>query len=318
MDTSGLRRILASALVATAIGLAGSFVFQVYASGPQQPTIGISIIDNVFMPQNLRINTGSQVVWTNNGPSAHTTASDTGLWDSGILSAGQVYSRTFDAPGTYQYSCVFHRGPGMVGTITVVGAAQATATPTATPLGATATPQPAGGPTSKPSPGVTPVVTPGPAKPGPSGGPFLAILSPAQNQTFDPAQGPIPVRVQVTNFVLAPLSIGQANQPGQGHWHLTVDRILVSQVGTESFSLTGLGPGPHTIAAELHNNDHSPLNPPVISTVSVTLALASQPALPTPSALPATGGEGSPPPWALLAALAGIPVGVAVRLASRP
>ena len=299
------------------IGLAASLVLQVSAEAMVPPTINISMTDNVFMPQNLRFNAGSIVVWTNNGLSPHTTTSDTGLWDSGILSRGQTFSRSFDTPGTYPYSCVLHRGPGMVGVITVVGTAQPTVTPTASPLTATATPA-TGSPTPTALPGVTPVLSPGPVLPGPSAGPFVAILSPALNQTFTGAEGPIRVQVQVANFVLAPESIGQANQPGRGHWHLILDGNLAAHVGTESYSLGSLSPGAHTIIASLRNNDNFPLNPPVSAATTIIVAPTVQPPLPTPSSLPATGGEGSPPPWALLAALAAIPLGVAVRLASGP
>lgn len=75
------------------------------------------------------------------------------------------------------------------------------------------------------------------------------------------------MQVQISNLTLAPGAIGQANQPGQGHWHLLLDGKLVQPVGTESFTLTGVTTGPHTIKVELHNNDHSPLSPPVEATV---------------------------------------------------
>lgn len=40
-------------------------------------------------------------------------------WDSGELTGGQTWSRTFDVPGTYRYFCGPHEGRGMIGTITV-------------------------------------------------------------------------------------------------------------------------------------------------------------------------------------------------------
>ena len=100
--------------------------------------------------------------------------------------------------------------------------------------------------------------------------PTLTILSPTEGQVITGSA--VTVTIQVTNFTLAPGSIGGANQPGQGHWHLILDGGAPQVVGTESFNLTGLTPGAHTIKAELHNNDHSPLSPPVEVTVNVTVA----------------------------------------------
>jgi plastocyanin len=79
---------------------------------------------------------GSTVKWTNNGPSSHTTTSDTGVWDSMALnaptsgggygggggSAGGTFEFTFTQTGTYGYHCTLHPPsayPGFTGTVTV-------------------------------------------------------------------------------------------------------------------------------------------------------------------------------------------------------
>ncbi len=100
--------------------------------------------------------------------------------------------------------------------------------------------------------------------------PTLTILSPTEGQVITGSA--VTVTIQVTNFTLAPESIGGINQPDQGHWHILLDGLFLTPVGTESFNLTGLTPGAHAIKAELHNNDHSPLTPPVEATVNVTVA----------------------------------------------
>ncbi|MFQ5890331.1 MAG: plastocyanin/azurin family copper-binding protein [Gemmatimonadota bacterium] len=95
-------------------------------SGPA--TVSVGIQDFSFAPANVNIRVGTEVSWTNNGPSNHTTTSDAGLWDSGSISppasggygggaAGGSYRRTFDQMGTFAYRCSFH--PSMRGTIVV-------------------------------------------------------------------------------------------------------------------------------------------------------------------------------------------------------
>jgi alcohol dehydrogenase (cytochrome c) len=60
---------------------------------------------------------GTTITWTNNGPTVHTTTSDSGVWDSGDLQVGDDFSFTFTDPGVYWYFCRPH--PFMRGTITI-------------------------------------------------------------------------------------------------------------------------------------------------------------------------------------------------------
>lgn len=90
----------------------------------------------VFEPAAVTVPRGTTVTWQHVSGSGHTTTSDLAkvqdrsrvavpagaeAWDSGMLSDGRTFSRTFDVPGTYRYVCVPHEGRGMVGTITVSG-----------------------------------------------------------------------------------------------------------------------------------------------------------------------------------------------------
>ncbi len=79
----------------------------------------VSMHDNYFDPANLVISINTNVTWTNMGVDMHTTTSDNGLWDSGILQHGQSFSHAFNSTGTFQYYCEVHL-ESMVGTITVV------------------------------------------------------------------------------------------------------------------------------------------------------------------------------------------------------
>lgn len=47
----------------------------------------------------------------------HTATADDGAFDSGKLSDGQTFSRTFTSTGPVPYHCEIHRG--MTGTVTV-------------------------------------------------------------------------------------------------------------------------------------------------------------------------------------------------------
>ncbi len=105
---------------------------------PTQPpagTVSVTIRDFTFSPATVTIKAGTTVRWTNDGPSAHTTTSDGGAWDSGSLSppsggggyggggsAGGTFDFTFMQPGSFPYHCSIHPPssyPGFTGTVTV-------------------------------------------------------------------------------------------------------------------------------------------------------------------------------------------------------
>lgn len=95
------------------------------SSNPTTPTThDISIVDSAFQPQNKTIAVGDSVRWTNNGARTHTSTSGTsgtpdGIWNSGDITPGNTYERTFDTAGTFPYYCKYHYATGMTGTITV-------------------------------------------------------------------------------------------------------------------------------------------------------------------------------------------------------
>jgi plastocyanin len=105
-------------------------------SSPAPPgSMTVTIQDFSFSPATLTIKAGTTVHWMNNGPSAHTTTSDAGVWNSGTLSgpggggvygggssAGGTFDFTFTQAGTFPYHCSLHPPtlyPGFTGTITV-------------------------------------------------------------------------------------------------------------------------------------------------------------------------------------------------------
>jgi plastocyanin len=138
--------VLQVALLAAIAACAGSNPVMM-----RQDTIAtIDIYDFYYSPATVTVSSGTTVQWVNRGPSAHTSTSDDGFWDSGNISppppggggggtppppppppppyahgmalvAGSDGFK-FNTPGTYGFHCTLHppsTNPGFVGTVTV-------------------------------------------------------------------------------------------------------------------------------------------------------------------------------------------------------
>ena len=77
------------------------------------------VIDNFnFSPKTFTVPVGANVTWTNHDSMPHVVASaDNQFKKSVALKAGQSFSHTFGAAGTYSYLCSIH--PRMTGKIIV-------------------------------------------------------------------------------------------------------------------------------------------------------------------------------------------------------
>jgi plastocyanin len=82
---------------------------------------GVTISDFQFSPSSVTVNVGDTVTWTNDGPTPHSATSNDGVFDTGIMDAGQSGSHTFTEAGTFAYICTPH--PNMTGTVVVQAAA---------------------------------------------------------------------------------------------------------------------------------------------------------------------------------------------------
>jgi plastocyanin len=132
------RRSSVRALAVLAAGtlvLAGCFSGAPSTTGPKTPTIDCSsdaqptdpnqavvrIHDYAYHPADLTVSKGTTVTWVNcegAGQTPHTSTSDDGLWDSGLISADRgTYAHPFGAAGSFGYHCSLH--PFMKGTVTV-------------------------------------------------------------------------------------------------------------------------------------------------------------------------------------------------------
>jgi plastocyanin len=81
------------------------------------PVNASTLTSTAFAPDAVDVSAGAAVTWTNSDGVAHTSTSDAGVWDSGIVPPGGQFSVSFPTAGTYRYHCLIH--PGMIGTVVV-------------------------------------------------------------------------------------------------------------------------------------------------------------------------------------------------------
>lgn len=130
--------------------------------------------------------------------------------------------------------------------------------------------------------------------------PTLTITAPTEGATL-PA-GKVTVSVRVTNFKAVDKE-GQPSVLGEGHFHYFLDvaapttagKPAVPESGTwgstanTSYTFENVEAGTHTISVELVNNDHTPLAPPVVATVTVTVAAPEETGTPPATQPPSSG-----------------------------
>jgi plastocyanin len=100
-------------------------------------TVTVTVGNNCFcfVPGSVTIHRGDTVRWTwsssGHSSTSGTPGSPNGLWDSGLINQGSVFTHTFNTAGAFPYFCTAHgQCCGMVGMVTVTNP---TPTPTPTP-----------------------------------------------------------------------------------------------------------------------------------------------------------------------------------------
>ena len=86
------------------------------AATPPAEGASVEIKGFAFDPKTVTVKIGQTVTWTNQDSVAHTVVGDGGI-DSGDLSKGKSYSKTFDTEGAFDYHCSIH--PQMKGQVIV-------------------------------------------------------------------------------------------------------------------------------------------------------------------------------------------------------
>ena len=122
-------------------GMAALALLSGWALPARADVIVVGVNSNFFSPNEISVATGDTVAWRVNS-GVHTTTSSDGLWDSGLISAGDEFDYTFTASGDYPYICTLHADCcNMVGIIHVVDPVvlQGTLAPTGIDPGASGT-----------------------------------------------------------------------------------------------------------------------------------------------------------------------------------
>jgi plastocyanin len=72
--------------------------------------VKVSIKSLKYSPNTIQITKGETVEWVNDDLTPHTVTSNSGgEFDSGSMDVGATWRHTFTQPGTFAYSCRFHR-----------------------------------------------------------------------------------------------------------------------------------------------------------------------------------------------------------------
>jgi len=96
-------------------------------------TSAVNIQNSAFAPTTTTIKVGDTVTWTNRDAFSHTSTSDTGAWNTGVITAGASGSFTFTSAGTFAYHCSIHSFMKATVIVQAVNTPQPTAPPTPPP-----------------------------------------------------------------------------------------------------------------------------------------------------------------------------------------
>lgn len=90
---------------------------------PGASSPGCQTTSECFVPSEVTVDVGSEVIWSNDDTAGHTVTSGTldggpdGAFDSSLFMAGKTFSYKFEEAGEFPYFCVVH--PWMIGTVIV-------------------------------------------------------------------------------------------------------------------------------------------------------------------------------------------------------
>ena len=87
----------------------------------QAASQAVTMKDNKFVPEEIRIDPGDTVTWSNQGSRTHTVTADDGSFKSGdVKQTDPPYSKSFPKEGYFPYFCKYHGGRNGVGMAGVV------------------------------------------------------------------------------------------------------------------------------------------------------------------------------------------------------
>lgn len=115
LDMPKLSLILVIAVVAVGCGSDADQPTTPRAASPAasqgtMPSDGtIAIEDFKFVPEEVTVDVGTTVTWTNEDAAPHTATADDGSFDTGNLREGDAGEVTFGKAGSFAYFCEFHK-----------------------------------------------------------------------------------------------------------------------------------------------------------------------------------------------------------------
>ena len=184
-------------------------------------TSAVNIQNSAFAPATTPIKVGDTVTWTNRDAFSHTSTSDTGAWDTGVITAGASRSFTFTSAGTFAYHCSIHSF--MKGTVTVQ---------------AVSTPQPTAPPTVPPTPVRTApptIAQTAPPTAAPTDAPTAAPTTAAPSATASPTAAG--AETPSASAVAVQLTPAPVPSPGPGPLLLGAAALAVVALGAIAFYL---------------------------------------------------------------------------------
>jgi len=155
-------------------------------------TSAVTIQNSAFAPASVTVRVGDTVTWTNRDAFSHTSTSDTGAWDTGVITAAGSRSFTFGSAGTFAYHCSIHSFMHGAVVVQAVSTPQPTPPPTAPPTPVRTAP-PTIASTAPPTVAPTDEPTAAPTTPAPT-----ATASPTTTPSDAASASPSAVAVQVT------------------------------------------------------------------------------------------------------------------------
>ncbi|MBI4303260.1 MAG: DUF4399 domain-containing protein, partial [Chloroflexi bacterium] len=177
-----------------------------------------------------------------------------------------------------------------------------------------------------PPPAPAPAPAPPPPPPALAVASTVRITSPQANATLQP--GNIVVNIEVGDFKIVPP--GGDNVAGEGHVHYYLDTDIPVTPGRPAVTAAGtykavpattatwenVAAGSHSLGVQLVNKNHTPLDPPVVAKITVTVSAPPAPALtPTPTPQPTPAPEApAGPNWGMIAGIIAVIVALALVL----
>jgi hypothetical protein len=96
--------------------------------------------------------------------------------------------------------------------------------------------------------------------------PTMKLVAPAEGATVPAGDLRMAVETTGLKFVMASNNV----VPGEGHVHFTLDDKPFQMSIDPEYVMKDVAPGPHTLKAELVQNDTKSFDPPVLQTITFT------------------------------------------------